>query len=252
MRMDLNADLGESFGAWSMGDDAAMLDVVSSANIACGFHAGDPLTMRHTVALAAERGVRIGAHVSYRDRVGFGRRFIDVAPAELAAEILYQVGALEAVCRAAGTRVAYVKPHGALYNTIVHHQAQAAAVVSAILDYDPSLPLMGLPGGIAERLAARAGLPTIAEAFADRGYTASGALVPRGEPGAVLDDPAEVAARMVELVTTGLVTGSDGSRVRIDAQSICVHGDTPGAVALARAVRRALADAGVTVAPFAP
>lgn len=252
MRMDLNADLGESFGAWSMGDDAAMLDVVSSANIACGFHAGDPLTMRHTVALAAERGVRIGAHVSYRDRVGFGRRFIDVAPAELAAEILYQVGALEAVCRAAGTRVAYVKPHGALYNTVVHHQAQAAAVVSAILDYDPSLPLMGLPGGIAERLAARAGLPTIAEAFADRGYTASGTLVPRGEPGAVLDDPAEVAARMVALVTTGMVTASDGSRVRIDAQSICVHGDTPGAVALARAVRRALADAGVTVAPFAP
>lgn len=252
MRMDLNADLGESFGAWSMGDDAAMLDVVSSANIACGFHAGDPLTMRHTVALAAERGVRIGAHVSYRDRVGFGRRFIDVAPAELAAEILYQVGALEAVCRAAGTRVAYVKPHGALYNTVVHHQAQAAAVVSAILDYDPSLPLMGLPGGLAERLAARAGLPTIAEAFADRGYTASGTLVPRGEPGAVLDDPAEVAARMVALVTTGMVTASDGSRVRIDAQSICVHGDTPGAVALARAVRRALADAGVTVAPFAP
>lgn len=252
MRMDLNADLGESFGAWSMGDDAAMLDVVSSANIACGFHAGDPLTMRHTVALAAERGVRIGAHVSYRDRVGFGRRFIDVAPAELAAEILYQVGALEAVCRAAGTRVAYVKPHGALYNTVVHHQAQAAAVVSAILDYDPSLPLMGLPGGLAERLAARAGLPTIAEAFADRGYTASGTLVPRGEPGAVLDDPAEVAARMVALVTTGMVTASDGSRVRIDAQSICVHGDTPGAVALARGVRRALADAGVTVAPFAP
>lgn len=251
MRIDLNADVGESFGSWSMGDDAALLEVVTSANVACGFHAGDPLTMRRTVAMAAERGVSIGAHVSYRDRAGFGRRFLDVAAEELAAEVLYQIGALEAACRMAGTRVAYVKPHGALYHAIVHHDEQAAAVVEAVRDYDPTLPLLGLPGGLAERLARENGLPTVAEAFADRGYTPSGLLVPRGEPGAVLTDPDEVAARVVTLALSGRVSTLDGSLVAVRAESVCVHGDTPGAVAMARAVRAALAQAGVSVEPFA-
>lgn len=251
MRIDLNADVGESFGAWSMGDDAALLEVVTSANVACGFHAGDPLTMRRTVAMAAERGVSIGAHVSYRDRAGFGRRFLDVSSDELTAEVLYQIGALEAACRMAGTRVAYVKPHGALYNAIVHHDEQAAAVVEAVRHYDPTLPLLGLPGGLAERLAREHGLPTVAEAFADRGYTPSGRLVPRGEPGAVLTDPDEVAARVVTIALSGRVSTPDGSLVAVRAESVCVHGDTPGAVAMARAVRAALVAAGVSVEPFA-
>ncbi len=252
MRIDLNADLGESFGAWRMGDDAAMLEVVTSANIACGFHAGDPATVRRTVALATERHVVIGAHVGYRDLAGFGRRFIDVPPEELAADVLFQIGALEAFCRAAGNRVAYVKPHGALYNAIGHHRAQASAVVEAITAYDPTLPLLGLSGGVAESIARESGLRTVVEAFADRGYTAAGTLIPRGSPGALLTEPDEVADRMARLATTGELTAADGSIVRIRADSICVHGDSPGAVAMARAIRAALEAAGVGLEPFAP
>ncbi|MGC3995723.1 MAG: 5-oxoprolinase subunit PxpA [Propionicimonas sp.] len=249
--MDLNADLGESYGAWSMGDDAALLEVVTSANIACGFHAGDPLTMARTVALAAERGVVVGAHVGYRDRDGFGRRFIDVDPEELRAETVYQLGALAGACRAAGTTLNYVKPHGALYHAIATHAGQAQAVVSAIISFDPSLALLGLPDTIATRLAREAGLRTVAEAFADRAYAADGGLVPRGVPGAVLHDPAQVASRIVGLVTTGTIEAVDGTRVAVAADSVCVHGDSPGAVDMARAVRAALEQAGVELRPFA-
>ncbi|MGE9809401.1 LamB/YcsF family protein [Janibacter sp. G1551] len=249
-RIDLNADLGESLGAWRLGDDAAMLDVVTSANIACGFHAGDSLTLRETCAKAVERGIVIGAQVGYRDFVGFGRRFIDMDPAELTADVIYQVGALDALARVAGGKVSYVKPHGALYNAIVTHEDQAAAVVAAVVALDPTLPVLGLPDSAFLRLAADAGLTTVAEAFADRAYTAAGHLVLRSEPGSVLDDPAAVARRVVRLVTEGRVTAIDGTEIAIAAHSVCVHGDSSRAVAMARAIRAALADAGVAVDPF--
>jgi 5-oxoprolinase (ATP-hydrolysing) subunit A len=249
--IDLNADLGESFGRWSLGDDQAMLDAVTSANVACGFHAGDPLTIRRTCEAAAARGVTIGAQVGYRDLAGFGRRFIDVPPDELTGEVLYQIGALEAFARIAGTRVAYVKPHGALYNAIVHHEVQAAAVVEAVTSYDPALAVLGPPGSVWLRRAARAGLPVVAEAFADRAYTPEGTLVSRREPGAVLDDPARIAERCLRLVRDQEIEAIDGTVVPVEARSICVHGDTPGAVEIARAVRRRLVDAGVVLAPFA-
>ncbi|MEL4356815.1 MULTISPECIES: LamB/YcsF family protein [unclassified Luteococcus] len=253
--IDLNADLGESFGAWRMGDDQALLDVVSSANVACGFHAGDPSVMLQTCRLAAERGVAVGAHVAYRDLAGFGRSFLDLPPAQLRDEVLYQLGALSTIALAAGTTVTYVKPHGALYNTIVAHEAQATAVVDALEMFSSTRPepitLLGLPGAVVLDLAVARGLPIAREAFADRGYTAQGTLVSRREPGAVLHDAAAVAQRMVQLVTTGRITAVDGSEVTVSADSICVHGDSPGAVAMAVEVRRALAGAGITLRAFA-
>jgi UPF0271 protein len=249
--VDLNSDLGESYGRWTLGDDDAVLELVTSANVACGFHAGDPTVLRRTCDRAAERGVVVGAQVGYHDLAGFGRRFVDVAPDELTNDVLYQVGALEAFARVAGTRVAYVKPHGALYNTIVHHEAQAAAVVEAVRRYDPSLPVLGLPGSQWLRLAGEAGLRTVAEAFADRAYTPEGTLVSRREPGAVLHDTDEIARRCVRMAVDREVEAVDGSVVPVDAASICVHGDTPGAVAIARAVKHALSAADVTIEPFA-
>ncbi len=249
--MDLNSDLGESYGRWTLGDDDAVLELVTSANVACGFHAGDPTVLRRTCDRAAERGVVVGAQVGYHDLAGFGRRFVDVAPDELTNDVLYQVGALEAFARVAGTRVAYVKPHGALYNTIVHHEAQAAAVVEAVRRYDPALPVLGLPGSQWLRLAGEAGLRTVAEAFADRAYTPEGTLVNRREPGAVLHDTDEIARRCVRMAVDREVEAVDGSVVPVDAASICVHGDTPGAVAIARAVKHALSAADVTIEPFA-
>ena len=250
MRIDLNSDLGESFGSWSMADDEAMLDVVTSANVACGFHAGDPLVMQRTVAAAGERGVVVGAHVAYRDLAGFGRRFLDVAPHELVADVVYQLAALDGMCRLAGTRVAYVKPHGALYNTIVHHEAQAAAVVEAVRRYDPSLPVLGLPGSRFLALAEEAGLTAVPEAFADRAYTPEGTMVSRREPGAVLHDADAVAERCVRMATAGTVEAIDGSSVDVRAASLCVHGDSPGAVEMAPRVKAALQEAGVEIAPF--
>ncbi|SHN46287.1 LamB/YcsF family protein [Cryptosporangium aurantiacum] len=249
--IDLNSDLGESFGTWRLGDDAAMLDVVTSANVACGFHAGDPRTLLETCARAVAAGVVIGAQVGYRDLPGFGRRFIDYAHADLVADVLYQLGALDGLARVAGGAIRYVKPHGALYNTIVHHEEQAAAVVEAVGRYDPALPVLGLPGSVFLRLAEKAGLRTVSEAFVDRGYTPAGTLVPRGEPGALLQDPAEVAERMVRLVERGEIVAVDGTVVPVRADSLCVHGDSPGAIAMAEAVRGALVRAGVTLAPFA-
>jgi UPF0271 protein len=252
MRIDLNADLGESWGGRVLGDDQALLAVVTSANIACGFHAGDAGTMARTAAIAAARGVAVGAHVSYRDRDGFGRTFIDVDPAVLRDDVLFQLEALAEACASAGARVAYVKPHGALYHAICGHPGQAGAVVDAISAFDASLPLLGLPDTVATLHASGAGLRTVTEAFADRAYTADGGLVPRGRDGAVLNDPDLVADRMLELVTTGTIEAIDGTRVAVPAESICVHGDSPGAVAMARAVRDRLAAAGVILGPFTP
>ena len=250
--IDLNADLGEGFGVWRLGEDEQLLAVLTSANVACGFHAGDPPTMRRVCALAAERGVVIGAQVGYRDLAGFGRRRIDVDPAELEAEVLYQLGALDGCARPAGTRVRYVKPHGALYSTAADDPAQAGALARAVAAYDRRLPLLGLPGSALRDAAEAAGVPFVPEAFADRAYRPDGRLAPRGEPGAVLDDPATVTARALAFAVDQQVTALDGSVVRVEARSLCVHGDTPGAVHLAREIRRALLDAGVRLAPFAP
>jgi 5-oxoprolinase (ATP-hydrolysing) subunit A len=249
--MDLNSDLGESFGSWRLGDDAAMLDVVSSANIACGFHAGDPRTLLATCERAAERGVTIGAQVGYRDLPGFGRRFVDYETDDLIADVLYQIGALDGLARVAGARVRYVKPHGALYNAIVHHEQQAGAVVEAVRRYDPELAVLGLPGSAFLRLAEANGLRTVREAFADRGYRSDGTLVPRRQEGAVLRDAERVAARMARLVTEGTLIAADGTMITVHAESICVHGDTPGAVTMARAVREALRAQGVPLKAFA-
>lgn len=249
--IDLNSDLGEGYGAWTMGDDDAMLGIVSSANVACGFHAGDPLTIRATVDGAAARGVAVGAHVSYPDRVGFGRRPMDVTQAELTADVIYQIGALQGIARAAGTRVTYVKPHGALYNTIANDARQADAVIAAIKDIDPSLMLMALAGTPILQRAADAGLATVAEAFGDRAYTPDGQLVSRREKGAVLHDADAVAARMLRLAAEGVIEAIDGSTLRLHADSICVHGDSAGAVDMARRIRDALTGDGIAIAPFA-
>jgi UPF0271 protein len=238
--VDLNADLGEGFGAWRLGDDEALLDIVTSANVACGFHAGDPSTMRRVCAAAAERGVAIGAQVGYRDLAGFGRRRIDYDPDELRDDLLYQIGALDAFARLAGSRVSYVKPHGALYNTAVRDEGQAGAVVAAVAAFDRSLPVLGLPGSALLRLADGAGLRPVEEGFADRRYRPDGTLAPRTEPGALLTGAEEVVAQALRLATgTGRVA------------SLCLHGDTPGAVTLAGAVRAALEAEGVRLAPFA-
>ncbi|MCC3775711.1 LamB/YcsF family protein [Streptomyces sp. UNOB3_S3] len=249
--MDLNADLGEGFGRWRLTDDDALLSVVTSANVACGFHAGDPSTMRWVCERAAERGVRVGAQVSYRDLAGFGRRAMDVPPDELADEITYQIGALRVFARAAGTDVTYVKPHGALYNRVVTDAEQAGAVVSGVLRAGGALPVLGLPGSRLHEAAERAGLPVVAEAFADRAYTGLGTLVPRREPGAVVHDPDAVVARSVRIARDAEVAALTGEDVAVRARSLCVHGDTPGAALLARRVRKALEAAGVAVEAFA-
>ena len=249
--MDLNSDLGEGFGRWELGDDDALLDVVTSANVACGFHAGDAVTMRRVCTRAAERGVSIGAQVGYRDLPGFGRRFIDVEPHELTQDVVYQLGALGAFAGVAGSQVRYVKPHGALYNAIGTHEEQAAAVVQAVVDVDASLAVLGLPGSAWLRLAEQAGLRVVHEAFADRAYTPDGALVPRRLPGAVLHDADEIARRCVAMATGEPVTDVAGGALHLAPDSICVHGDTPGAVDIARRVRADLERAGVALTPFA-
>ncbi|WP_018178372.1 5-oxoprolinase subunit PxpA [Jongsikchunia kroppenstedtii] len=244
--IDLNADLGESFGQWRLGDDEALLQVISSANVACGFHAGDPATLVSTCRAAAAAGVTIGAQVSYPDLMGFGRRFIDIDPDDLTAAVIYQIGALRAIADAVGTTVSYVKPHGALYNSIVSHDSQAEAVVDAVVAAG-SLPLMGLPGSRSLQIAEDAGLTVITEAFADRGYRSDGTLVPRSEPGAVLTDTEAVAQRVLDLATGNAITAADGEPITIAAQSICLHGDTPGAVEHARAARESLTAHGIAV-----
>src|SRR5919205_3113519 len=221
--IDINADLGEGFGPWRLGDDLALMSVITSANVACGFHAGDPLTLRRTCAAAVERGVVIGALVSYRDLAGFGRREMDVPPDELTAEVLYQIAALDGVARAEGGRVRYVKPHGALYNRIVRDPVQAEAVAAAVTAYDPSLPVLTLPGSALHEVT---DLTIVHECFADRAYTPAGTLVSRREPGAVIHDAERVTRRALRMAVDGVVEAVDGAEVRLDARSICVHGDT--------------------------
>ncbi|WLH12046.1 LamB/YcsF family protein [Pseudomonas hefeiensis] len=249
--IDINSDLGESFGAWRMGDDAAMLDVVTSANVACGFHAGDPAGILRTLKAAVAKNVTIGAHVAYPDKVGFGRRNMDVASDELTADVIYQIGALQGLAKAAGTCVRYVKPHGALYNTIAHDRRQALAVIEAIRAVDANLILVALAGSSLIELARNEGLQCVAEAFADRAYTPQGTLVSRREPGAVLHDPQLVAQRMLRLVEDSTLEAIDGSLTRIQADSICVHGDSPAAVEMARELRRVLEQANMSLLPFA-
>jgi 5-oxoprolinase (ATP-hydrolysing) subunit A len=248
--IDLNADLGEGFGVWQLGDDDAMLSIVTSANVACGFHAGDPAGLLRVCQMAAERGVRIGAQVSYRDLAGFGRRFIDVAPEDLLADVAYQIGALRGLAHAAGSAVCYVKPHGALYNTIVTNREQAAAVAAAVHMVDTNLPVLGLASSVFFDEARQRGLRTVPEAFADRAYQPDGQLVSRREPGAVLHDPAAIAERVTTMVTTGRVTAIDGSTLAVDAESVCVHGDSPGSVQIAAAVRNQLMANGIDVKAF--
>ncbi len=248
--IDLNSDVGESFGNWSFGDDAAIISSVSSVNVACAFHAGDPSTIRATCTAAAAADVRVGAHPGYRDLAGFGRRFIDIAPDHLTDEVIYQIGALQALTAVAGTRVSYVKPHGALYNAIAHHRVQAQAVVDAILAVDPGLPVMVLPNSEIQRLADAAGLRTVVEAFADRAYNPDGSLVSRGLPGAVILDPARVTEQALRLATDRQVRAVDGTILDVPVESICLHGDTPGAVTLAAQVRAALQGAGIPIRSF--
>ena len=237
VQIDLNADIGESFGRWRLGDDEAMCGLISSANIACGFHAGDPLTLRSSCAHAVSNSVTIGAQVGYRDLAGFGRRFIDVQPEDLTADVLYQLGALDALARAAGGIVSYLKPHGALYLACVDNEEQANAVVEAAVAFDTTLPILGFPDSALLRLAAQRGLPTVSEFFADRRY-ADGLLLSRKHPNALITDPGEIAAAAVNAAQEGR------------AKSICLHGDSPGAVDAAQAVRKGLAEAGIDVAPF--
>jgi 5-oxoprolinase (ATP-hydrolysing) subunit A len=247
--LDLNCDLGEGYDAWEpgvVGLDEALLGVVTSANLACGGHAGDVRTMAAVARVAAARGVALGAHVSYADREHFGRRFLDVPPDELRAQVADQLELLVGVAASQGARVAYVKPHGALYNAVVHHEAHAAAV----LDATGSLPIVGLPGSAVLAQARRRGVRAVAEAFADRGYRSDGTLVPRGQAGDLLTDERAVAGRVVRIATEGRVRAVDGADVLLDVETVCVHSDTPGAVVLAREVRAALESAGVGLLPF--
>lgn len=248
--IDLNSDLGESFGPWPMGDDSAMLDLVSSANIACGFHAGDPAGILSVIRKAVERGVVIGAHVGYRDLVGFGRRAMEPSSAELIGDVIYQIGALQGLAKAAGTSVHYVKPHGALYNTIASDTRQAADVIEAIKAIDPGLILLALAGAPIVRQAREAGLQVVCEAFADRAYHADGSLVNRRLAGAVIHDPELIARRMLRLVNEGVVESIEGLDISIEADSICVHGDNPTSVVTARALKEALIVNDVQVASF--
>jgi len=237
--VDLNADVGEGFGRWSLGDDDGLMAVITSANVACGFHAGDPTVIRATCRAAAAAGVAVGAQVSYPDLAGFGRRFVDMEPGELTDAVLYQLAALEGIARVEGTRVRYLKPHGALYNAVGHHESQAAAVVEAIVAHGRNLPVLGLPGSCIHRIAVERGVDAVAEGFADRGYTDAGTLIPRGQPGALLVDGDAVRAQTVLLLDQGVA-------------SICVHSDTPGAAMLAAVVRDTIASSGRIPAPFAP
>lgn len=246
MLIDLNADVGEGCG-----DDAALMPLLTSASIACGAHAGDAASMRRTAALTLAHEVAVGAHVSYPDRENFGRRDLTLPPAKLTAEVLQQLHALNNIARAAGTHVRYVKAHGALYNRMAQDEATAAAVIAAVRSFDGALPILTLPGSTAETVAHRLGTPVVAEAFADRAYTADGRLVARDQVGAVIIDERTVAQRAVEIACAHRVQSIDGRSVRIHARSLCVHGDTPGAVRLARALRAALEQAGVELRAFA-
>jgi UPF0271 protein len=251
LRIDLNADLGEGFGRYAIPGDEAVLDLVTSANVACGFHAGDPVVMTHTVARAAARGVSIGAHPGYPDLLGFGRRELMASAQEIGTYVTYQIGALQAICRVAGTRVRYVKPHGALFMRAVKDPSAADAIAEATRKAGEGLILLGLPGTQLSAAAERAGIGFAAEAFIDRGYFADGTLVPRSEPGAMVHDPTICADRAARMVLDGIVEAVDGSMVELQPDSLCAHGDGPTACEVLEAVRARLESSGVTIAPFA-
>lgn len=250
MRIDLNSDLGEGFGPWVMGDDAAMLDVVTSANVACGGHAGDPDTMFETLRRAADRGVVVGAHPGYADRAGFGRRVIPMAPAGIGRLVAAQVGALQGIAALAGTAVRYVKPHGALGNLAADDPRVAAAIVAAVAALPGRLAVLAISGTELELAARAAGMTVFSEIFADRAYLPNGRLVPRAQAGAVLHDAEEAAARLIGFLDSGRMPVLGGAPIPLAAQSVCVHGDTAGALAMARQVRARLTAAGVGLAPF--
>jgi UPF0271 protein len=247
MRIDLNSDLGESFGPWPMGQDAALMDSISSANVACGFHAGDPGTMRATITLAREKGVAIGAHPGFPDLVGFGRREMKASPAEVEDLVLYQVSALAGMAAAQGVRLQHVKAHGALYNMACRDRALADAIAKAVATFDRSLILFGLPNSELLRAGEAAGLPVAAEVFADRAYDPDGSLTSRAKPGSVIHDTAAVVERAIRMVKDRQVIAVDGSTIALRADTICLHGDTPGAAEHARAVRAGLEHAGIAV-----
>ncbi len=247
MRIDLNGDVGESFGAYEIGHDAALIPVLTSANVACGFHAGDPGVMRATVALAREHGIAIGAHPGFPDLAGFGRREIKATAREVEDFVAYQIGALAGIAAAQSMRVTHVKPHGALYNMAARDEVLADAIARATASVDRSLMLFGLPGSKSLDAARRHGLRAVSEAFADRAYRADGSLVPRSEPGAVIDDADAVVERAVSIARDRVVVAADGTRVTLDVETICVHGDTPGAAVLAARIRQALSDAGIQI-----
>ncbi|WP_130802444.1 LamB/YcsF family protein [Acinetobacter ihumii] len=252
MQIDLNSDLGESYGSWKMGNDDQILPIVSSANIACGFHAGDPLGIYKTLQQAAKLGVTVGAHVSYPDLVGFGRRNMDVSYDELLSDVMYQISALQGLAKVAGTTVKYVKPHGALYNTIAQNLQQAQAVIDAIKKIDPSLVLVALAGSPLVAFAKQQGLVVVSEAFADRAYQADGSLVSRRLQGAVLHDVQQVAQRVVQMIQTGGLMSIDGQFTPIQADTVCLHGDTDGALEMAQAIRQELINQNIAIQPFCP
>ena len=252
IQIDLNSDLGEGFGPWAMGDDPAMLSVVTSANIACGGHASDPETMYQTLKLATERGVIVGAHPGYNDPMGFGRRVIPMAPAEVGRMIAAQIGALQGVAALAGARVEYVKPHGALANLAAADRAVSEAIVAAVQTTAPGLAILAISGTVLEQVARAAAVPVFSEIFADRAYQSNGQLVPRSQPGAVIHDAETAVARLLGYLETGLMPVLDGPPIRLAAQSICVHGDNPGAVQMAQLIRARLTAAGIGLAPFLP
>ena len=248
--IDLNSDLGESFGPWQMGDDANMLSIVTSANIACGGHASDPETMFQTLTMAKQNNVVVGAHPGYNDREGFGRRVIPMAPDEIGRMVAAQIGALSAMASLAGTSVRYVKPHGALGNLAARDMDVAQAITDSTAQVDPSLAILAISGNKLEDAGRNAGLTVYSEIFADRGYLSSGQLVPRGQDGAMIHDAGEAAERLLTFLETGLMPVIDGDPISLDAHSICVHGDSPTAVAMAREVRQQLVESGVKVEPF--
>lgn len=248
--IDLNSDLGESFGAWTMGNDAAVLQFVSSANVACGFHAGDPVVMLKTVKTAKEKGVAIGAHPGYPDLLGFGRRNMDVTPEEAYAYTLYQIGALQAACHAVGAKLQHVKAHGALYNQAAKNHGLAVAIAQAVKDAGENLILLGLANSEFDKAAAEVGVPYAAEAFADRAYQSDGTLVPRKIPGSMIHDIDLAVARMVRLVKEGKIETIDGKVIDLKPQSLCLHGDSPKAVEMATQVRKGLESAGIRIRPI--
>ncbi|WP_120501405.1 LamB/YcsF family protein [Roseovarius sp. EL26] len=250
LKIDLNSDLGEGFGSWAMGDDATMLTLVTSANIACGAHAGDPETMFQTLLLAKENGVSVGAHPGYNDRIGFGRRVIPMPPDEVGRMCAAQIGALMALAAQAGVSVDYVKPHGALGNLAARDRSVADAIVAAVQKISPDLAMLAISGTQSELAARDLGTPVYSEIFADRGYLSTGQLVPRGQEGAMIDDPAQASERLIAYLETDMMPVVDGDPIRLAAQSVCVHGDSPGAVAMTKEIRKRLLAHGVEIRQF--